>query len=241
MLHLRSEWADRHPNMGRAAKGVGTVVIHHTAGAVGTDHAATLRGLEHSVTDHPAPGNSQPLIALDYNLMVFPDGSIWEGRGLGFEDGATYKFNAQSVSICAVGNYQTTQPTDELLEGIATAIQLAISGGWVRANPTIEGHRDVGTFATACPGQYLEAQIPRIRQMVSTGVTAQEEDDDMYTQDDRDRDKATAMKVQAILDTVEGIKNAEFEGGSFAAGKARLPKIAADVKTLLARVGAPKT
>ena len=47
-------------------------------------------------------------LAIDYNLMVFQDGDVWEGRGLSHEDAATKDHNSDSVSICAVGNFETT-------------------------------------------------------------------------------------------------------------------------------------
>lgn len=169
-LHLRAEWATRNPAFSPARKGVGTVVVHHTAGSASlANKAQTLRGLEDMVT-RKAPGNSSPLIALDYSVLVFADGDVWAGRGFQFEDAATLRFNAQSVSVCAVGNYDIDQPPPALLNGIAYATQLAIAGGWVVPHPSIVGHRDVGTFATACPGRYLEAQLPTIRRLVG-GVT----------------------------------------------------------------------
>lgn len=177
-FHVRDEWADRHPSMSPANTGVGTAVVHHTASSGAEVAWASgrqddyLRALEHSVTDHVAPGNSSPLIAIDYNELIFPDGEVWAGRGFAFQDAATYRFNTESVSWALIGNYDVNDVPAPMLTALAGRIQAASREGWLRPSPAILGHGDVGTFPTACPGRFMRARLPQLRTLVASGVTA---------------------------------------------------------------------
>ena len=166
ILHPRSEWTSRTVPTGTPAQRVSHVFVHHEGGGVRgnpADKPAVLRSIEAYVL-------GKGYAAIDYNLMVFQDGSVWEGRGLAHEDAATLGWNAGSVSVCAVGNFQTETPTPALLQGIADAIQLARAGGWVTPDCQVLGHRDAGTFSTSCPGDLLEAQLPAVRQILAGGA-----------------------------------------------------------------------
>jgi hypothetical protein len=182
-FHLRAEWADLHPNFSPALRPAGTAVVHHTVGAwhPGQDKVQWLRGLEHSVTDNVAPGNSSPLSAIDYNELIFPDGDVWEGRGLNNEDAATYRFNGQSVSWALVGNYDVNQVPDAMVRALADRIVAAMKAGYLISAPRVIGHRDVGTFATACPGRFTEERLPEVRALVIAGGSGSL--DDMSAED----------------------------------------------------------
>jgi hypothetical protein len=113
---------------------------------------------------------------IGYNFLVDRFGRIWEGRYGGIDKpvvGAhTLNYNDYSFAMSAIGNFETTQPTDAMLRayGQLFAWKLSLHGvdpastsqkigrGTFQA---INGHRDAGS--TACPGKYLYAQIPLIR------------------------------------------------------------------------------
>lgn len=176
-MHSRSEWTTRQPAWSPARRGVPDVFVHHEGGAVRGvpgDKAAVLREIEQGVL-------GKGYIAIDYNVMVFNDGDIWEGRGLAREDGATIHNNPTSVSICAVGNYEREPAPDALIHGIAAAVQIAASTGWTVPHPNIRPHRDV--FATACPGAHLFARMNDIRALASGAPVPGE--DDMFEDTDR--------------------------------------------------------
>lgn len=165
-LHARSEWTSRPCPTATPARDVQAVFVHHEGGGRRgnpSDKGAVLREIEGYVL---GKGYS----AIDYNLMVFADGSVWEGRGLSKEDGATLNWNSRSVSICAVGNFEIEDPTDALLSGIAWAIQLAHLGGWTAPGAQILGHRDSG-FSTSCPGSHLYARMDTIRARVGQTIS----------------------------------------------------------------------
>jgi hypothetical protein len=114
---------------------------------------------------------------IGYNFLVDKFGRIWEGRYGGVDRpvvGAhTLNYNENSFAMSAIGNYETAKPSAALLQayGVLFAWKLSLHGvdaaspqQWVgsRYFEAINGHRDAAS--TACPGKYLYAQIPLIRQ-----------------------------------------------------------------------------
>ena len=112
-----------------------------------------------------------------YNYLVDKFGRIWEGRAGGVDRpvvGAhTLGYNDWSFAMSAIGNYETVGPRDAMLQayGSLFAWKLSLHGvdassdrQWVgkRYFKAINGHRDAGS--TACPGRYLYAKLPVIRQ-----------------------------------------------------------------------------
>lgn len=148
----RSEWIGTLPGTGRPLKNVPAGRLHHVGGGqvgVPKDKGALLRSIEADVRNR---GYS----SIDYNLMVFQDGEIWEGRGLPYEDAATKNHNRDSVSVCAVGNFDLEPARDALCVGIAEAFRHAAESGWLHARAPIFPHS--ATFSTACPGKNLRAR-----------------------------------------------------------------------------------
>lgn len=179
-MHLRSEWTIRTPAWQPARRGVGDIFIHHEGGAsrgVPKDKPAVLREIESGVL-------GKGYIAIDYNLMVFNDGDIWEGRGLSHEDGATIHNNPTSVSICAVGNFERENAGQALVDGIAEACRITAASGWASPYPTIHPHREV--FATACPGANLNRRMDDIR--------ARFHSPSLPTEDDLTAEQATQLQ-----------------------------------------------
>lgn len=97
-------------------------------------------------------------IALAYNAMVCPHGTVYEGRGAHAKCGANGNstLNQNHYAVCAMlGNTGLTEPTDAMLNGLRDAIEwLQRDGG---AGPEIRGHRD--GYATSCPGAPLYAWV----------------------------------------------------------------------------------
>lgn len=201
-FHPRSEWATVDI-VGRgvplAGKGVEAAVVHHTVGqwTPGTDKAQWLRNLEAAVM-RQAPGNSGGLSAIDYNEMIFPDGDVWEGRGLVREDAATLRFNGQSASWALVGNYDVSGVPDAMVRALAQRIKYAEQRGFLRANPRILGHGEVGTFATACPGRFMRDRLPEVRALVAAGGPTEENDE-----------MADAATQLLLTDVIERLKRLE--------------------------------
>jgi len=91
---------------------------------------------------------------LSYSFIVHPDGTILEGQN-GHVGAHTRGQNSTSQAICAVGNYETAQPTPEMLASIRWIIG--------QYGPLLGGHRDAPQAATACPGRNLYAAIPSLK------------------------------------------------------------------------------
>ncbi|MGB3904254.1 MAG: family 10 glycosylhydrolase [Anaerolineae bacterium] len=112
-----------------------------------------------------------------YNYLVDWHGNIYEGRygGKDVVGGHAYGYNYGSVGVCAMGTYGNTSnsvpPHAELLAGLAdlsawqcsrTLVNPNESSFFVdRATENMAGHRDYN--ATACPGDYLYAELPSLR------------------------------------------------------------------------------
>ena len=90
----------------------------------------------------------------------------------------TLGYNEYSFAMSAIGNFETTQPSDAVLRAYGAVFAWKLSLHGVSAASTsqrvgrsafqaINGHRDAGQ--TACPGKYLYAQLPLIRQYAAAG------------------------------------------------------------------------
>jgi SpoIID/LytB domain protein len=139
-----------------------------------------------------------------YNFLVDRFGRLYEGRAGGMDQavigGHTAGFNQDTFAVSAVGNFQSQNPPADQMAAIdesvaqlmawklslnhrdpnGTSVLVSDSGaGTSRYNAgqqanalVIGGHRDIGQ--TACPGKFLEPELPKIRAMVASkmGVTA---------------------------------------------------------------------
>lgn len=115
---------------------------------------------------------------IGYNFLVDRFGRIWEGRFGGVARpvvGAhTLGHNDYAFGASAIGNFETTRPSDQMVNAFARLFGWKLSlhgvgplksgayrhGG--RVYPAVNGHRDAGS--TACPGSYLYARLGEIRQ-----------------------------------------------------------------------------
>jgi hypothetical protein len=176
------------------------VWLHHTASS-GLHGAAGMRSLQ-------ANALAGGYVDLPYTLMVDDDGAIYMSRGIGRDSAATGgNQNSTSHAICAMGNYETQQPTSELLDGIASALLWLAANGGTPA-PVITGaHGDAPGNATACCGRHLRARIADINRMAAGGGTsappAQEGDDDVP----KDKDYVGALA------TADGAWKLQYDGG----------------------------
>jgi uncharacterized protein with LGFP repeats len=127
---------------------------------------------------------------IPYNFLVDQAGRIYEGRAggitLAVKGAATGGFNDSTMSVSALGNFETARPTSAMVGGFERI--LAWKLGLFHVNPagtvvltshngagttdrygegvrvavaTISGHRNVG--GTLCPGGYLYAYLPSMR------------------------------------------------------------------------------
>ncbi len=147
--------------------------VHHTVNANGYTRAqvpSIIRGIYAYHT------RSRGWSDVGYNFLVDRFGRIWEGRYGGVDRpvvGAhTLGYNDYAFAMSAIGNYETTQPSDAVLRAYGRLFAWKLSLHGVDAASTkqqvgrtvfkaINGHRDAAS--TACPGRYLYAKLPTIR------------------------------------------------------------------------------
>lgn len=145
--------------------------VHHSAGATRDDAVVAFR--EANAYAQNAKGYS----AVAYDVLVHRSPAtgvvtIGEGRGP-WMSAATLDRNEIGEAVCVLaylhpGHALSRQPHPDELEGIALAIVWGIEKGWISQPNTILGHRDNPAHpnATPCPGDYLYAKLPWIRQRV---------------------------------------------------------------------------
>lgn len=185
-IFSRAQWGANENLRDKSSLRYGTVktgFIHHTVNANNYTEAqvpALLRGIYAYHTQ------SRGWSDIGYNYLVDRFGRIWEGRYGGVDRAVvgahTLGFNEYAFAMSAIGNFDTAQPPQVVLDAYAKLFAWKLSLYNIRADATrlyvkdrylqaINGHRDVGK--TACPGKYLYAKIPSVRaaaQAIQNGV-----------------------------------------------------------------------
>ena len=158
-------------------------MIHHTAGT-NTYTAEQVPAILRSIQAYHVNGRGWNDIA--YNVLVDRFGRAWEGRGGGVQAAvqgghAWGVTNARVFGISLMGNYETAQPSDAMLDTAERVIAWKFRVHGVDPNGStygsggqdggstflnaISGHRDEN--ATDCPGRYVYARFGEIRSQVA--------------------------------------------------------------------------
>ncbi|MGH3346842.1 MAG: FG-GAP-like repeat-containing protein [Nocardioides sp.] len=149
--------------------------VHHTVNA--NDYSrAEVPGILRSIYAYHT--QSRGWSDVGYNFLVDRFGRIWEGRYGGVDRpvvGAhTLGYNDWSFAMSAIGNFDVRRPGSAMVQAYGALFAWKLSLHGVDASSTrqvvgpdsfkaINGHRDAGS--TACPGRYLYAKLPRIREL----------------------------------------------------------------------------
>jgi hypothetical protein len=152
----------------------GECYVHHSAGNDWDD----LDAIKAFQTLNQYAQQQKGYSFLDYDVLVHYHSArdivtIGEGRGK-WLSAATRDRNEQGEAVCVLGYFHpghalTQRPLAVHLEGTARAIVWGIEQGWLSRDLTILGHRDNPAHpgATGCPGDYLYAELPKIRTRVA--------------------------------------------------------------------------
>ncbi len=117
------------------------LVIHHSA----SDISITIEDIHRW---HLANG----WIGIGYHYVIYADGTIYRGRpewavGAHAYQDSTHEANSNGIGICLIGNFTSSLPTDNQMDGLVWLV----FDIWKRyPNTAVIGHKDV--MATACPG-----------------------------------------------------------------------------------------
>lgn len=184
-IYTRAQWGADEKIRNTKNLRYGTVsagFVHHTVNA--NDYTeAQVPGILRSIYAYHV--KSRGWSDIGYNFLVDRFGRIWEGRYGGIDKNVvgahTLGYNDYAFAMSAIGNFDVVQPPEVMIQayGQLFAWKLALNG----VNPAstaqvvgkstfqaINGHRDAGK--TACPGQYLYAQLPTIRALASAAAPA---------------------------------------------------------------------
>lgn len=167
--------------------------VHHTASTNGYSRASVpglLRGMYWYHTE------SLGWADIGYNFLIDRFGRIWEGRAGGavtnVRGAHTLGFNHQSFGVSLIGNFDRVRPSRAAIRslvrlgawkldyyrvtqvtGSTTTVSQGsdlFAAGATVVLPVIDGHRQ--TNQTACPGRYLYAKLPAVRQRVQARINA---------------------------------------------------------------------
>ncbi|MDQ4112881.1 MAG: FG-GAP-like repeat-containing protein [Actinomycetota bacterium] len=180
-IYSRAQWGADESIREQVAPTYRTIhggFVHHTAGTndyTAADVPAIIRGI---YAYHVQTNGWRDV---GYNFFIDKFGRIWEGRNGGVampvEGAHTSGYNTDSFAASALGNFETVEPTPELIQAYGALYAWKLSLHGVSAGATnvkidsttfshaIKGHRDAGQ--TLCPGQNLYDEIPQIRKLAA--------------------------------------------------------------------------
>jgi len=133
------------------------VVVHHSAtrqGCAKSFHGNHLRrGMKNGLAYHFVIGNNTQ--SGDGEIEVGPR---WEKQ----QDGghvANGWFNANSIGICLVGNFQQHWPSPKQMDSLHRLLSHLKASNQIRANLRLFGHKEVKGAQTLCPGKNLNLKL----------------------------------------------------------------------------------
>ncbi|XP_060516218.1 peptidoglycan recognition protein 3-like [Cylas formicarius] len=126
------------------------VVVHHSATQNCTNLTSCLKMVK-GIQDFHMDTNEWDDIG--YQFLIGTEGTIFEGRGWGRKGAHVPKFNARSIGVCLIGNFQIMPPVQIQLDSLKALTDCGVQNGKIAENYTIIGHRQGS--ATLCPGDYL--------------------------------------------------------------------------------------
>jgi hypothetical protein len=158
---------------------------------------------------------------IGYHYLIDPNGVIYEGRYTGVRDDGNvidgahaFGHNRATIGISLMGNFETAEPNpaallalENLLTWIGSSKNISLNTEQYYAHKnkplnTIVGHRDVGS--TACPGKFLYAKLPQIRQRAAQN--AYKPNDGQWLRDvTADRTSVVAGDVVTFGMTIQNI------------------------------------
>lgn len=178
----RATWGQALGLTNTASRSITTVthlIVHHSASDTdASDFAAVVRSYWNFHV------NGRNWSDIGYNWLVDGNGVIYQGRAYNTDGnrnviGAHFSgFNANTMGICVIGNYNNRMPTgdalgslNEMLAWKSSELDIDPQGRAQHYSPggnihRISGHRD-STIPTDCPGHQLYGFLPQVRQGVA--------------------------------------------------------------------------
>lgn len=124
------------------------IVIHHTASAP-----------DITVEDIHAMHIGNGWSGIGYHLVIYPDGSVHQGRPIDMIGAHCEGYNARSIGVNLTGNFEEAQPTQAQVDSLVVLLSDLMHDYNVPPEQ-VTGHN--AWNATACPGRNLDAILPDI-------------------------------------------------------------------------------
>lgn len=183
----RSEWGARPRKPGTTAIIEHPLVTFHYVGG-GWEYP-----WEHTVCDDKIRGiqadhmDNRDWSDIAYNYLVCPHDFVFEGRGYDRRSSANGSEVANNTSFAVCALWGTASADDPLPDGLKRAFMWARSYLMYKGGATsgIKGHRD--WKSTDCPGDQIYAWIKLGCPLPVTTPPPVDEDDDMFSDQDRGR------------------------------------------------------
>nr|XP_023024203.1 peptidoglycan recognition protein-like [Leptinotarsa decemlineata] len=90
---------------------------------------------------------------IGYTFLIGGDGRVYEGRGWNRHGAHVVKYNARSLGICLLGDFQDVEPPHVQVEVLKKFIECAQRNNRITENYHLIGHRQGSV--TLCPGDKL--------------------------------------------------------------------------------------
>lgn len=113
------------------------IILHHSGVTV-------LQSVE---TIHNYHKNTRGYAGIGYHFYVKKNGNIYRGRPLEYVGAHAYNSNADSIGICAEGDFNTEQMPEAQKQAIKELVAYLKEAYNI---PTVQGHKEVCN--TSCPG-----------------------------------------------------------------------------------------
>ena len=167
----RAEWNARPTQCTAIENNWYRMAIHHTAGP--QTAGGTVEGRLQSTQAYSM--DSGTWCDIPYQMLVGFDGSLWEGRGLVLQSGATGGGNnSGNLAVCFIGCYHKPDSacvggvghdvTNAMMQRGQLMIQTLVRLYDISTSAdNIRGHRDWPGNSTACPGSLLHPRLGELR------------------------------------------------------------------------------
>lgn len=158
------------------------LIVHHSAG---TNTNGNWKNIVASIFDFHVYTNGWQDIG--YNWLIDPTGVLYEGRGGGENVRGAHmcSYNNNTMGVCMLGNYESTEPTDEMMTTLRSLLAYKACKEGISADGSsnilshtghmhhISGHKEgCSPNYTECPGKFLFSKMELIRTETKNYMTS---------------------------------------------------------------------
>jgi hypothetical protein len=161
----RSAWGARSRNCGPRHT-PNRLTIHHTV-TPNNDSMSMPARMRQIQNFHI---NSRGWCDIGYHFLIGQDGRVYQGRVENILGAHAAGANTNNVGISFIGTFTSSAPSDAMM-GAAARIMNAMSRTYriTLDRSKVQGHRQVGSTSTACPGDALYNRLTSLIDRARTG------------------------------------------------------------------------